>query len=46
MPSKSYAEKTGKVGAEEVEGGVLETGEPVSGDAGVAGVAGVAGEKS
>lgn len=37
VPTKSFVEKTGKVGAEEVEGGVLETGEAVSGDAGVVG---------
>lgn len=43
VPTKTFAEKEGKVGAEEVEGGVLETGETgetgeaVSGDAGVVG---------
>lgn len=37
VPTKTFAEKTGKVGAEEVEGGVLETEEAVSGDAGVVG---------
>ncbi|OBT77704.1 hypothetical protein VF21_03741 [Pseudogymnoascus sp. 05NY08] len=37
VPTKSFAEKSGKGGAEEVEGGVLETGGPISGDAGING---------
>lgn len=42
VPTKSFVEKTGKVGPHEIEGGVLGKGnaaggEPVSGDAGVVG---------
>ncbi|OBT84146.1 hypothetical protein VE02_07481 [Pseudogymnoascus sp. 03VT05] len=37
MPTKTFAEKSGKGGAEEVEGGVLETRGAVSGDAGING---------
>ncbi|KFX99318.1 hypothetical protein O988_03941 [Pseudogymnoascus sp. VKM F-3808] len=35
VPTKSFVDKTGKGGVEEVEGGVLGKGEAVSGDAGV-----------
>jgi SP family sugar:H+ symporter-like MFS transporter len=37
VPTKRFADTSGKVRAVEVEGGVLETGGAVSGDAGVVG---------